>query len=119
MGKILNAEEGKHLVESFQFKPLEIDDNSVSNQFQPISIGKQSEKSVSNENVTQQVTNNENQNNKLIEELLKKNDEFSSSLMKMEMMLEKQQEEFSKQLAEVKELAYKDGYAQGVNDTKN
>jgi flagellar assembly protein FliH len=122
MGKILNAEEGKHLVESFQFKPLNLDDNSFSNHFQPISMGKESdsesETSPSNKNATQEVSNNDNQNNKLVEELLKKNDEFSSSLVKMEMMLEKQQEEFSKQLAEVKELAYKDGYAQGVNDTK-
>jgi flagellar assembly protein FliH len=114
MGKILNAEEGKHLVEAYQFKPLNIEEPST--EFQPVSV--RNSNLENNNDVTTEHVVAEKSDNKLIEELLKKNDQFSSSLVKMEMMLEKQQQEFATQLAEVKELAYKDGYAQGVNDTK-
>ncbi len=117
MGKILNAEEGRHIVEKYALKPLKTDDNITKNKISQ--DGVVDAKNIP-ENLENNFTNsNTENNNELIENLLKKSDELSSQLVKMQMQFETQQQEFQKQLAEVKELSYKDGYNEGYNKAKS
>lgn len=53
-----------------------------------------------------------------MEQMLKKADELSTNLVKMQMQLEKQQEEFEKVLAEAKESAFEEGRAAGEKSCK-
>jgi len=108
MGKILNAEEGTHKVEKYELKPLDLEKNSKKDEtlkVEPIDI----------KNIPEDNSNNK----ELIENLLKKSDELSSQLTKMQIQFETQQQEFQKQLDEVTKLAYKDGYNEGYNKAKN
>jgi flagellar assembly protein FliH len=118
MGKILNAEEGTHIVEKYALKPLDLGNN-----IQKDEKTVESTIAVDNsENISNNTKNSEpvvETNNELVENLLKKSDELSSQLVKMQMQFENQQQEFQKQLAEVKELSYKDGYNEGYNKAKS
>ncbi|MEF3192444.1 MAG: hypothetical protein K6347_07900 [Campylobacterales bacterium] len=50
---------------------------------------------------------------KFVDELMKKIDDLSTNLVKMEMQMERQQGEFAARLEEEKGRAYKDGFAEG------
>jgi flagellar assembly protein FliH len=113
MAKILNAEEGTHKIEPYSLKPIDIEETKVDTPVENKSVEEKVVTEVKNETIE-----NSN-NNELIENLLKKSDELSTQLVKMQTQFETQQQEFQKQLAEVKELAYKDGYNEGYNKAKS
>jgi flagellar assembly protein FliH len=118
MGKILNAEEGTHKIEKYSLKPLNLENNIKSNDIEEVKSVESSEQNICDNSINNQ--NNDNvANNELVENLLKKSDELSSQLVKMQMQFETQQQEFQKQLAEVKELSYKDGFNEGYNKAKS
>lgn len=53
-----------------------------------------------------------------LEQMLKKADELSTNLVKMQMQMEKQQEEFEKRLAETKEAALEEGRTLGFQESE-
>jgi len=114
MGKILNAEEGKHIVDSYAFKNLNFDDNIIEDTT-PI---------VKNiEEIKETVVNNKESNVSdssvdLIEQLLKKSDEFASSIVRLEQQLKDQAAFYEKKLEDIKETSYKSGFNEGYNQAK-
>jgi flagellar assembly protein FliH len=117
MGKILNAQEGKHIIESYSFKNFDVGHDS----FVKTEYKEQTIKDVSplNQDIkeSQEVVVDSNQI-KLIEQLLNKSDELSSVVIRLESQLSKQSSEYEKRLVEVKETTYKEGYNEGYNKAK-
>ena len=111
MGKILNAEEGQHIVKEYSFKSLDFSDNTPS---EPQEIKQKTE-------VIEKVVNNtcsDPNQIKLIEELLKKSDEFASSIARLEAKLQDQAKDCNDKLAHIKETSYQAGYNEGYNQAK-
>ena len=113
MGKILNVEEGNHKIEIYSLKPFD----EVSNESENIISHKEELKENSNE-VNTNNENISNFNNELIENLLKKIDELSNQVVNLQNKPENNVQDFDKQLNEVKELAYKNGFNDGYNKAK-
>jgi len=111
MGKILNAEEGKHIVKEYSFKSLDINGNTI------ISKDNKEEKIIANveEPVKEAIKDNKLE---LIEELLKKSEEFNNSISRLEQQLQIQAQNYENKLAEIKETSYKAGYNEGYNTAK-
>ncbi|AFL67565.1 flagellar assembly protein FliH [Sulfurospirillum barnesii] len=60
----------------------------------------------------------EGKQNQFIEELLKKTDELTSSVIKLQIQIEKQEEDFSKRLTEAVERERENAYTQGYQKAK-
>lgn len=111
----------EHCVESYKFKVLggsqvvqeEKTEEYVQKDTTP--IFKEEEQAAQKE-VTQ---NKEQENNKFIEELLKKTDELSSSMIKMQMQMEKQESEFENRLKLEIERESKIAYQNGFDKAKS
>jgi len=120
MGKILNAEEGKHVVDNYFFKSFEFDDNSDSKQ------NPQQEKPQQNTQSQPQPQQQPQSNGvkfdkahiEMIEQLLKKSDDLSSAVIRLEQKLETQAKECENRIAQTQENAYKTGYNEGYNKAK-
>jgi hypothetical protein len=95
MGKILNAEEGKHIVKEYSFKSLDINGNTI------ISKDNKEEKIIANveEPVKEAIKDNKLE---LIEELLKKSEEFNNSISRLEQQLQIQAQNYENKLAVIK-----------------
>jgi len=112
MGKILNVEEGTHKIEIYSLKPFEEVDNESENIISHKEEQNSNETNTNNENIS-------NFNNELIENLLKKIDELSNQVVNLQQAKpESNLQDFDKQLNEVKELAYKNGFNDGYNKAK-
>jgi len=111
MGKILNAEEGKHIVKGYSFKSLDLKTHSISEE--EIEEVKEIKETIEHT----QVPVNDNQT-KLIEQLLQKSDEFASSILRLENQLQQQTQDCNNKLGEIKESSYKLGYSEGYNKAK-
>ena len=113
MGKILNAEEGTHTVKTYSFKALDIDGNAIVS-----SVSKEKEEKII-ENIEEPVKEVVNDNKlELIEELLKKSDEFNNAISRLEQQLQTQTQNYEAKLTEIKETSYKAGYNEGYNVAK-
>jgi flagellar assembly protein FliH len=116
VGKILNAEEGSHIVEGYSFKKLDLSDiNEESVNISDVKKEIEKEKQAI-EKAPQAKINDEELG--LIEQLLKKSDELASSLVKMEEQFKKQSQECEQRVEEVKQSSYKNGYSSGYSDAK-
>ena len=122
MAKILNAQEGKHIVEAYAFKNFDfsgdLEDKFIKTEFKTSDSdnGKENIKEGGvDSSTTQQLDNNQM---KLIEQLLDKSDELSSVIVRMEKQLSKQSSEYEKRLLEVQDSKYKEGYNDGYNKAK-
>lgn len=115
MGKILNAEEGNHIVKEYAFKSLDFANDSKKTQEDNIDI--------SQENIPSQQTQNsqitvDNTQIELIEQLLKKSDEFAGSIVRLEQQLENQAKDCNNKIGDIKESSFKAGYNEGYNQAK-
>jgi flagellar assembly protein FliH len=112
--RILNVEgHGEHLIDSYSFKTLLLGDNDDG--FEPVSFIKSNigeDTKIENETSSVPVSP-KNSNDELVEKLLKKSDELSSSLVKVEMQLEKQSNEFNSRIDEASKKSYDEGYNKG------
>ena len=113
-----------HIIQKYHFKVLSQDVNNLDNVredsnapdvqphvFKEIETEKE-EPAVSNE---KSVSEEEPNRDEVVEQMLKKADELSTNLVKMQMQLEKQQEEFETRLKEEKERAFEEGVETGRN----
>ena len=108
---IPSSRSGEHAISKYQFKIL----SSLSGS----SIGEASEeigKTLPKPEETSGVTHPSAPSSKdeLIESLLKKADEMSSNVIKMQMRLEAMQEEHAQALEEAKAVAYQEGISAGI-----
>jgi flagellar assembly protein FliH len=119
VARILNVEgDGEHLIDRYSFKSLLLGDEN-DNTFKEISFIKsevKEDKVVENETSSVPVAP-KSSSDELVETLLKKSDELSSSLIKMEMQLEKQSGEFDERMREASKRAYEDGYNKAREET--
>ena len=109
MGKILNAEEGTHIVKEYSFRNL---DFSKEEKKESTPIIKETP---SLETQQPQIKDNQLE---LIEQLLQKSDVFSSSIERLEKQLEAQTKDCNDKLAQIKETSYQAGYNEGYNKAK-
>jgi flagellar assembly protein FliH len=122
MAKILNAQEGKHIVETYAFKNFDfsgdLEDKFIKTEFKASDSNNVKENVKDGEvdsSTTKQLDSNQM---KLIEQLLNKSDELSSVIVRMEKQLSKQSSEYEKRLLEVQDTKYKEGYNDGYNKAK-
>ena len=116
MGKILNAEEGKHLVESYAFKSFDFNhDSFVKTELKEVQ--KQPSENVVQPSPQKEVVIDENQT-KLIEQLLKKTDDLSNVIINLQQQLSNQSQEYEKRLQETKETTYQVAFNEGYNKAK-
>ena len=108
-----------HVIQKYHFKVLtdsgkEEDDTELLNQTEEI-LQTENELSIP---VIQEETVSESSSAKdeIVEQMLKKADELSTNLVKMQMQLEKQQEEFETRLKEVREASYEEGKLAGKEE---
>jgi len=113
MGKILNVEEGKHKVEIYSLKTLDLNSSK-----KEISSSKTEESKEENNSTITNVSDS-GKNNELIENLLNKIEELSNQVLNLQNKPDSNTQDFEKQLNEVKELSYKNGYNEGYNKAKS
>ena len=119
MPRILNVEgDGNHLIDKYSFKSLVIDEDEEG--FKEVSFVKSEEdekKEITKEETSSVPPTPKSGSDELVEKLLKKSDELSSSLIKMEMQLEKQSNECNSRVEEASKRAYEDGYNKAREET--
>lgn len=115
---IPNDRSGAHAISKYQFKIL----SSLSGS----SVGEASEEIARTSGEAQDVAAqsqpgmfHSSNKDELIESLLKKADEMSSNVIKMQMRLETMQEEHVAALDEAKKMAYEEGVAAGIAQEKS
>lgn len=113
---------GEHAIEPYKFKILggsQVVENEVQEYVQKDTTTIFKEKQPE-EKAPEAAVEKEEQNNKFVEELLKKTDELSSSMIKMQMQMEKQEVEFENRLKndiqKESEAAFAKGYEQAKNE---
>ncbi len=121
MATIISKETiGEHLIDKYNFKILALGSNSDDSEtFQKTSLVKQeySEKDNPGRRVSDPQNSGDSKSeakDKLIESLMQKTDEMSSNFIKLQMKLEEKEAEFEKELARVKEEAFKEGVQAGI-----
>ncbi len=115
MRNIIDPKRAKdHTVEPYHFKVL-----SASKE-ETVAAEEKVEDKPSKEVVNKPVVQIDEQQNRFIEELLKKSDELSSNIIKLQMQIEKQEADFNNRLeSELKreaQSAYEKGYQKAKND---
>ena len=116
MAKILNAEEGTHIVKEYAFRNLDITGNVEETETKPTII-KAKNDNINQDDVEKNSTIKDT-HFEMIEQLLQKSDLFSSSVQRLEKQLQEQMQECDKKIAETKETNYKLGYNEGYNKAK-
>jgi len=109
-----------HVIQKYHFKVLtdntkEEDDTEQSNQTQEQTLQTESESSTPTTE-KEAVCESSSAKDEMVEQMLKKADELSTNLVKMQMQLEKQQEEFEIRLKEAKDAAYEEGKLAGAEE---
>lgn len=105
--------EFKNLEQFVPSEPKKPSELQKSNVFPKIESMEKKDDSLNDLKVNKVLHEMQQKNESFSESLLKKIDELSTSLVKMEMNFEKQQEEFSKRLISEREKALKEGMEQG------
>ena len=111
-----------HVIQKYHFKIL-TDTDSNRNE-DDTGLLKQSEEQILQTKLESSVSTAEENNisetssvkDEIVEQMLKKADELSTNLVKMQMQLEKQQEEFEVRLKEAREAAYEEGKLAGKEE---
>lgn len=107
---IPNSRTGAHTITKYQFKILSsLAGSSVADAVREIESIPSSV-----QDVLPQTEMSRSSKDELIESLLKKADEMSSNVIKMQMRLEAMQEEHAQAIEEAKKLAYEEGVAAGI-----
>jgi len=109
-----------HVIQKYHFKVLTdntkgVDDTDLLNQTEEQVLQTENElpTPVMEEEV---VSESSSTKDEMVEQMLKKADELSTNLVKMQMQLEKQQEEFEVRLKEVREAAFEEGKLAGKEE---
>jgi flagellar assembly protein FliH len=114
---IENGDAKSHTIEPYHFKVL----GGVSNVHEPEEVKNISEPvqdEVVKETPNEPVMQVDEQQNKFIEELLKKSDELSTNIIKLQMQIEKQEEEFNNRLQNELEREAQSSYEKGYQKAK-
>lgn len=138
MKSIIKNQAKEHYIQNYKFKILssfdsgevqEYEDVTNANndkkveeqQIEPVEIASDEVSEEAIKEITPQVEQPIIQQipNPINEEMLKKIDELSSNVVKLQMKLEKQEDEFSSRLANEIEVARKNAYEEGLNAGKN
>jgi len=121
MKNIIENENVKnHIIEPYHFKVL----GGISSVHEPEEVQSSSDEPVKSETSKQSTTTNEpvvqvdEQQNRFIEELLKKSDELSSNIIKLQMQIEKQEEDFNNRLQIELERESQNAYEKGYKKAK-
>ncbi|NPA54740.1 MAG: hypothetical protein GXO40_00020 [Epsilonproteobacteria bacterium] len=119
--KILNAEEGKHLIAEYVFKPLNVEE--ASDEFVTTSLT--SPKKETTEDSTpppapthETASQPSGFDTEIIEKVLQRSDTLVDAIAKLEQQLKAQAEFYEKKLEEIKETSYKAGYNEGYAKAK-
>ena len=112
MGKILNAEEGTHIVENYSFKAF--DDDT----FVDTTPKEEVEEDTSSTTPSPSPPPISDKHFQVMEQLLKKSDDISNTIIKLEQALSNKDEQCQKRIDEIKESNYKFGYNEGYNEAK-
>jgi len=111
MGKILNVEEGEHLVQKYVFSNLDLDGND--DDFKEIKVTEPN-----TQVLTEKKESLDSASLELIEKLVSRTDEFSNSIARLEQQLQNQTKECDEKLGHIKETSYQAGYNEGYNKAK-
>ena len=111
---------GEHVVEPYRFRVLG-SAKEVKKEIEEVESEKPLEnESVKEHEVLKKVEEKNHQENSFVEELLKKTDELSSNIIKLQMKIENQEAEFEKRLQEelirTKEASFKEGEEKAKKD---
>jgi len=115
MGKILNAEEGKHLIQNYSFKKFHFEEERGSDEVEVKPSPK--EESVNPKVVVEPQNLNLPQLEK-IDSVVEKVDSLYSKMENLEKELLSKTGECEKRVTETKELSYKNGFNEGYNQAK-
>ncbi len=123
MKNIIDTEAAKnHTIEPYYFKVLGGVDNVHEAQDEAVFQEEIVEASQDSPVETQQaepVVQIDEQQNRFIEELLKKSDELSSNIIKLQMQIEKQEDDFNNRLKSEIERESQNGYEKGYQTAKD
>lgn len=109
-----------HNIQRYQFKTIDKNESNINYDLSNESNLMQNQEEVISNNIGGMVENTNNSLEKeLIEKLLQKTDELSSSLAKMQIQVEKQQLDLEDRLALTKSDSYKEGLREGEQKAKN
>jgi len=114
MGKILNVEEGEHLVQKYLFPSLDVEDDNQES-FKEVKVEEISQPVVE---ATQKKESLDSASLELIEKLVSKSEELSNSILRLEQQLQNQTKECDEKLGHIKETSYQAGYNEGYNKAK-
>jgi flagellar assembly protein FliH len=115
MGKLLNVEEGKHLIQKYSLKPLYFDDKESKDDEV---IEEKKEEYSEGINLDEKPIVSNNIDNSFVEDLLKKSDELSTQILNIQQQINQQSQDCKNQLLEIKTLSHKDGFNEGYNKAK-
>lgn len=124
---VSNTQAQNHTVESYRFKVISsnLDENTaqnLENQDTNATDTPLESKTIQNEEIVEVSKKEENKaeepQNSFVEELLKKTDELSSNMIKLQMKIESQEEEFQKRLEIEIERAKEDAKKDGFDEAK-
>ena len=109
----------EHKIEPYRFKVLGSGNSDYEEEVisEPMQTEKVDEEVIAKPNIETPVKQDEQQN-KFIEELLKKSDELSSNIIKLQMQVEKQESEFQNRLNSELEREAKSSYEKGYQSAK-
>ncbi|SFP40253.1 flagellar assembly protein FliH [Hydrogenimonas thermophila] len=112
-----------HVIQKYHFKILT---DNTKGEDDPNLLNQEEEQILQVENelpapVVQQeaIVESSSAKDEMLEQMLKKADELSTNLVKMQMQLEKQQEEFEVRLKETREAAYEEGKLAGKEECES
>jgi len=109
-----------HIIQKYHFKVLtttsqDSEDPNLIEKTQPQAL--QIKPEVQSPSLQEEALQNTSSNkDEMVEQMLKKADELSTNLVKMQMQLEKQQEEFEVRLKEAKEASFEEGKLTGIKE---
>ncbi|MBZ7997803.1 FliH/SctL family protein [Campylobacter canadensis] len=111
-----NNKNKEHFIQPYKFKIL----NTSTNEEEPVKEEEHIAPAVKEEEKEENIVKEEaianiQVNNQLNEDLLKKLDELGDNVIKLQMKLEKQEQEFNTRLLQEIEVAKKNAYAEGLN----
>ncbi len=103
-----------HVIQKYHFRVLsggvaQVEESSVENRPEEVEVHKEQAEPLESAPAGEA-------KDEVMEQMLKKADELSTNLVKMQMQLEKQQEEFEKRLEEAKAAAFEDGKSVGAKE---
>jgi flagellar assembly protein FliH len=110
-----------HVIQKYHFKILTDaakgeDEPEIMKQLEEQNMQTEDESAYSQPSQNETLSESTSAKDEIVEQMLKKADELSTNLVKMQMQLEKQQEEFEVRLKEAKEASYEEGKLAGKEE---